>query len=162
MTIRKATRRDARTLLSLIDALADFEKLKRPTASARRRLIRDGFGRKRRFDTLLAFVDEKPVGYALFFETYSSFLSLPTLNLEDIFVLPEHRRQGVGLRLFLQCVREARKRGCGRMEWMVLDWNINAIRFYRTLHARHLKEWLPFRLDRREFTRLLRIQEALR
>jgi GNAT superfamily N-acetyltransferase len=77
------------------------------------------------------------------------------LYLEDIFVLPEFRRRRVGLDLFLRCVAEARKRGCGRMEWTVLDWNINAIRFYRKLGARQLTQWLPFRLGRGQFSGIL-------
>lgn len=156
LVIRKARPSDAKTLLSLINALADFEKLKRPSTAARRRLIRDAFGRRKRYDAFLAFLSGTAVGYAIVFETYSSFLALPTLYLEDIFVLPEFRRNRIGLRLFMYCVREAQRRGCGRMEWMVLDWNINAIRFYERLHARQLKEWLPFRLNRNEFSRLLK------
>lgn len=160
IVIRKATREDAGTLLTLINALADFEQLKRPSISARKRLIRDGFGRKKRYDALLAFVDGKPAGYAMFFETYSSFLALPTLYLEDIFVLPEYRKRKIGFNLFLDCVREAKKRGCGRMEWMVLDWNVIAIRFYRKLRARQLNEWLPFRINRREFSKILRTRRS--
>lgn len=142
-------------LLFLIDSLADFEKLKRPSPSARKRLLRDAFGKKKRYEALLAFQYGKAAGYAIFFETYSSFRALPTLYLEDIFVLPEYRKQKIGLRLFLHCVREAKKRGCGRMEWMVLDWNVNAIRFYKKVHARRLQAWLPFRLEQAQFTSLL-------
>ncbi|MBI4548596.1 MAG: GNAT family N-acetyltransferase [Ignavibacteriae bacterium] len=145
--IRSATKSDGKSLLSLIDALADFEKLKRPTASARKRLLRDAFGKRKRFDAVLAFVDRTPVGYAIFFETYSSFLVLPTLYLEDIFILPGYRRQGVGLKLFRACLTVAKRRGCGRMEWVVLDWNKGAIKFYRKLKARHMKEWLFYRLE---------------
>lgn len=153
-TIRPASSKDSRIFLQLIDALADFEKLKRPSPAGRKRLLRDGFGKRKRFDALLAFVDGTPVGYAIVFETYSSFLALPTLYLEDIFILPEYRRMGVGLNLFLHCVVEAKKRRCGRMEWTVLDWNRNAIRFYEKLGAQHLKEWFPFRLEREQIAAL--------
>ncbi len=155
LIIRQATRKDGKALLHLIDALANFEKLDRPTRSARRRLLLGAFGKKKRFDALLAESNGKAIGYAVFFETYSSFLALPTLYLEDIFVLPEYRRQNVGLQLFKKCVSEAKRRGCGRMEWMVLDWNRNAIRFYDRLGARQLREWLPFRLDSQDFLRII-------
>lgn len=145
--IRWARKKEGKSLFELIDALADFEKLKKPGRAARVRLLRDAFSAKRRFDVLLAFVQDKPVGYAVIFETYSSFRALPTLYLEDLFVLPEFRKQGAGLKLFRRCVVEVRRRGCGRMEWMVLDWNKNAIRFYRKQRAQHMKEWLLYRLE---------------
>ncbi|MBI1805990.1 MAG: GNAT family N-acetyltransferase [Ignavibacteria bacterium] len=147
VTIRRVKKSDAAVFLSLINALADFEKLKRPTRAARTRLLRDAFGKKKRFDAYLAFVDTKAVGYAIIFETYSSFLARPTLYLEDLFVLPEHRKQHIGLKLFRACFAEAKRRGCGRMEWMVLDWNINAIRFYKHLGAQHLNNWFFYRLE---------------
>lgn len=146
LTIRPARRSEGRTFLRLIDALADFEKLKRPGPAARRRLLRDAFGRKRRFDALLAFYDSTAVGYAIIFETYSSFLALPTLYLEDIFILPEYRSHGIGGRLFQRCLQEAKRRKCGRMEWVVLDWNKGAIRFYERIRARRMKEWLLYRI----------------
>lgn len=155
--IRKAGRKDASALLTLIEALARFEKLEPPSRAARQRLIDDGFGPRHRYDAFLAEVHGKPVGYAIVFETYSSFLARPTLYLEDIFVLPGHRRHRIGLKLLLWCVREAQKRGCGRMEWMVLDWNVNAIRFYERLGTRELKGWIPFRVKREEFSKLLKI-----
>ena len=145
--VRWARKKESKTLLELIDALADLEKLKKPGRAARVRFLRDAFGAKKRFNVLLAFVQDKSVGYAIIFETYSSFRALPTLYLEDLFVLPEFRKQGVGLKLFRRCVVEARKRCCGRMEWMVLDWNKNAIRFYRKQRAKQMKEWLLYRLE---------------
>jgi GNAT superfamily N-acetyltransferase len=112
--IRAAKREDASILLGLIDALADYEKLPRPTSEARERLIRDGFGEKPRFEAFLAELDGRIAGYAFTFETYSSFVALPTLYLEDIFVVPEARRKGVGKALFEFCIQEAVRRGCGR------------------------------------------------
>ena len=144
--IRHVTTRNSKALLSLIDALAEFEKLERPTPAARKRLLRDSCGKRKRFDAYLSFLDGKAVGYAIVFETYSSFLALPTLYLEDIFVLPEYRRHGIGLKLFRYCCAEARRRGCGRMEWVVLDWNKSAIRFYNRLGAKRMKEWQLYRL----------------
>lgn len=154
--IRKAGRSDAKSFLALVDALADYEKLKRPTAAARKRLIRDGFGTKKRFDAFLAFVGDEPAGYIIIFETYSSFLALPTLFLEDLFVLPGFRKQKIGWKLIQKCVQEAKRRGCGRMEWMVLDWNKLAINFYEKLGATRLKAWLPYRLSREDFDKILK------
>src|SRR4249920_2592880 len=109
ITIRRTRRTDARTFLSLVDALADYEKLPRPTPSARKRLVRDGFGARRRFESLLMNADNVSVGYAFFFETYSSFLARPTLYLEDLFILPEYRSRGLGKRLFNACLAEAKR-----------------------------------------------------
>ena len=145
--IRWARRSDGAALLALIDALAGFEKLRKPTPAARRRLLKDAFGARKRFDVLLAEAGSEAVGYAIFFETYSSFRALPTLFLEDIFVLPAHRGLGVGGQLFDRCVREALRRGCGRMEWIVLDWNRSAQKFYRRRNARQMREWELYRLE---------------
>ena len=146
LTLRRARKADAKVFLSLVYALADFEKLKHPTNAARSRLLRDGFGKHRRFDPCIACIDGKPVGYAIVFETYSSFLAKPTLYLEDIFILPEYRGKGIGLELFRYCVAEAKRRSCGRMEWAVLDWNRNAIRFYDRYGAKQMKDWVMYRL----------------
>jgi GNAT superfamily N-acetyltransferase len=134
----------------LIDALADYEKLARPSRAARARLLADAFGPRQRFEAYLALIDGTPVGYAIVFETYSSFLALPTLYLEDLFVLPAFRKQRIGLALFRACAELARRRGCGRMEWVVLDWNEIAIRFYERLGARHLREWHTYRLTKEQ------------
>ncbi len=155
ITIRKARPQDGKAFLSLVNALADFEKLARPTPAARARLLKDGFGRKKRFEAFLARDGKKPVGYAIIFYTYSSFLALPTLYLEDLFVLPGYRGRGVGKQLFLHCVREAERQKCGRMEWVVLDWNTTAIKFYERFGAQHLKEWYTFRLTANELRKIL-------
>ncbi|MBZ5551441.1 MAG: GNAT family N-acetyltransferase [Acidobacteriia bacterium] len=146
--ITRATREEGSILLALIDALADFEKLQKPVGEARARLLEHGFGERPRFETWLARVEGKAVGYALAFETYSSFLALPTFYLEDLFVLPEYRKRKVGLALFTHLVGEAQRRGCGRMEWAVLDWNTGALRFYERLGARWLNDWKVYRLTR--------------
>jgi GNAT superfamily N-acetyltransferase len=144
--VRPAVPADAETFLSLVDALADYEKLDRPTPEARERLIRDGFGESPRFQAYIAELDGRAVGYAITFETYSSFLALPTLYLEDVFVLPEARRQGVAGAVFRRLASEAMDRGCGRMEWAVLDWNRLAIGFYEKMGARRLSDWYTYRL----------------
>jgi len=153
--IRQAQRSDGQALLSLVDALADYEKLPRPDASARERLLQDTFGERQRIEVYLAELAGKPVGYAIIFETYSSFLALPSLYLEDIFVLSDYRGRQVGYQLFLHCIEEAHRRGCGRMEWAVLDWNQPAIDFYERFGARQLKEWLYYRLLRNDMERII-------
>ncbi|HYP09039.1 MAG TPA: GNAT family N-acetyltransferase [Bryobacteraceae bacterium] len=145
-TVRKAVVSDEPAILALVDALADYEKLARPTASARARLMRDMFGERPRIDCFLAFMDGYPVGYAIVLETYSSFLALPTLYLEDLFILEEYRQRGVGKALFGVAVEEAHRRGCGRMEWTVLAWNQLAIGFYQKLGAEHMREWQLYRI----------------
>jgi GNAT superfamily N-acetyltransferase len=153
--IRKATSRDSKAFLGLVKSLADFENLEPPSKEAQRRLINDTFGRGKRLNLLLAFSDDgKAVAYALYFFTYSSFLARPTLYLEDIFVLEEFRGKGVGKSLFLKLVREAKTLGCGRMEWAVLTWNKNAIRFYEELGARRMNDWHYYRLDQKGIGRL--------
>ena len=153
--IRTATHKDAEAFILLVNALADYEKLARPDAAACERLVKDAFGEQKRIDVFLAEVGGQPVGYAIVLETYSSFLALPTLYLEDIFVLSQHRGRRAGYLLFKHCVREAVKRGCGRMEWMVLDWNKLAQDFYERLGARRLGEWLPYRMVRTELEAML-------
>src|SRR5512146_1226110 len=105
--VRRARNEDAQAILQLVDALADYEHLPRPNEGARTRLIRDLFSERPRLDCYLCEVDGRAVGYAFIFETYSSFLALPTLYLEDLFVLPDYRGRGVGRALFLHCAREA-------------------------------------------------------
>jgi GNAT superfamily N-acetyltransferase len=152
--VRRAEAADAPVLLDLIDALADYERLERPDASARERLVRDAFGERPRLETWLVEVEGRAVGYALLFETYSSFLGRPTLYLEDLFVLPDHRRAGLG-ELVMRCLaREAVQRGCGRMEWMVLAWNEPALRFYDRLGARRLDDWVAYRFTTDDLERL--------
>jgi GNAT superfamily N-acetyltransferase len=140
--IRSFGRGDGEALIGLVAALARYERLTPPTRAAGRRLVRDV---GRRIRVKLAFVGGKAVGYAIYFFTYSSFLAKPTLYLEDIFVLPESRRHGIGRAFFRILLREAKREGCGRMEWTVLDWNTPALTFYRKIRARPMKEWILFR-----------------
>lgn len=155
ITIRKCSPADGPALLSLILALAAYEKLDPPDAAAQQRLIRDLGGDRPRYEAYLAELNARPVGYTFIFETYSSFLALPTFYLEDFFVLPEERGKKIGLALFRGMVREAHRRGCGRMEWAVLDWNRLAIDFYERAGARQLNEWKYYRLTRSDMERVL-------
>ncbi len=157
-TLRPATLADAPGFIRLVIGLADFEKLDPPDAAAQQRLVRDGFGDQPRFETWLAFVEgvAEPVGYAIFLETYSSFLALPSLYIEDVFVLPEHRRQGIGGALLKQAVALADRRGCGRVEWTALDWNTNARQVYeQRLGAQHMSEWCLYRMTQDAMQRYL-------
>jgi GNAT superfamily N-acetyltransferase len=143
--IRKVRPEDGTALANLIDALADYEKLTPPTSEAQERLRHDLFETKR-IDSWLAWYEGKAVGYTIVCETYSSFLALPTLYLEDLFVKPEYRGKGVGRALFNEMREEAKRRGCGRMEWTVLDWNQLAIDFYERLGAERKGEWILYRI----------------
>ena len=157
LLLRRATREDASALIELITALARFEQLTPPNAEEQKRLLEDGFGDQPRFEAWLAFWEHAPlpVGYAVFFETYSTFRATPTFYLEDIFVLPEYRRRGIGSALLQHCIRLAHERGCARMEWTCLDWNRKAQQVYERLGARHLSEWYLYRLTREGMEKFL-------
>lgn len=144
--IRKGRRPDSVQVLKLVNALADFEHLEPPSPAGQRRLLNDIF-EKKRVNLLVADYRGVLIGYALYFYNYSSFEAKPSLYLEDLFVLPAHRKKGTGFALFKKCVEEAIRTGCGRMEWAVLDWNSKAMQFYESLGARKLDEWRIYRLD---------------
>lgn len=147
LRVRQAAPADGPALLELVTALAEYEKLPPPDAHARERLLRDGFGTAPRFELLFGELDGRPVAYSLYFFTYSSFLARPTLYLEDLFVLPEARRHGMGGAMLRALAERALAADCGRMEWAALTWNRLAIDFYERLGAKALEEWRTFRLD---------------
>ena len=156
--LRPLTHEHAAAFCRLVIALADFEKLTPPDAAAQARLIEDALGTKPRIEVWLAFVndDTEPCGYMILVETYSSFLALPTLYLEDLFVLPERRKGGVGGALLKKGVSLAHERGCGRVEWTALDWNVNAQQVYeQRIGAKRMSEWLLYRMTRADMQRLL-------
>jgi len=146
LSIRPATRRDASVIFRLIRGLAEYERLAHEMEATVGQIRRHGFGRRPYFEALICRRDRTPVGFALYFFTYSTFLGRPTLYLEDLFVLPAERGQGAGRALLGELGRIAVRRGCGRMEWAVLDWNAPSIRFYRKLGAKLRKEWILTRL----------------
>ncbi|MBI2203053.1 MAG: GNAT family N-acetyltransferase [Candidatus Rokubacteria bacterium] len=156
LTIRPGTKRDVRLILELIRGLADYERLAHEVEATAARIRRHGFGRPRYFETLIAAQDGRPVGFALYFFTYSTFLARPSLYLEDLFVRPDARGRGAGKALLAELARIARRRGCGRMEWAVLDWNEPSIRFYESLGARLRKDWVLTRLTGEPLARLAR------
>jgi len=157
ISVRRAVPADSDNILRLIDALADYEKLDRPTPEAQQRLLADAFAERPRFDIFLA---ETPAGeaagYAFVLENYSTFLALPTLYLEDLFVLPEFRGTGAGSALFSKVAEEAKRRGCGRVEFVVLDWNELAQEFYHRKGARRLEDWYFYRLDADQFDKVIK------
>ncbi len=151
--VRSARKTDARQFIGLVLALARFEHLDPPPEAGRKRLVEDVF-EKRRVRLLVAAKGKELVGYALYFYSYSSFVAKPTLYLEDLFVLEEYRRLGVGFSLFRRCVDIALAEGCGRMEWAVLTWNEKAIRFYEKLGAKRMSDWHAYRLDEAALDRI--------
>lgn len=151
--VRKGRRADAEQFVGLVLALAEFEHLDPPTKRGRARLVDDIFRRKK-INLLVASDGERLVGYALYFYTYSSFVAKPTLYLEDLFVLEEYRKRGIGFALFRKCVEIAVSEGCGRMEWAVLTWNEKALKFYEKLGARRMSDWYVYRLDEKALGRV--------
>lgn len=153
-TIRRAGPADAAALFELIKGLAEYEKLGHAVSGSPGELAQHLQGERPYVEALLAEAAGKPIGLAIFFTTYSTFLTRPGLYLEDIFVLPGHRGGGVGRALLGAVARLARQRGCGRMEWTVLDWNAPAIGFYEGLGAKVLPDWRVCRLTGDELARL--------
>ena len=154
LSIRPGTPRDARLIVRMIGGLAEYEHLAHTVAMTPAALRRHGFGRRRYFETLICRREGRPVGFALYFFTYSTFRAQPSLYLEDLFVLPEERGAGAGRALLAALARIAVRRGCGRMEWTVLDWNAPSIRFYERLGATLHREWILTRLSDRPLRRL--------
>ncbi len=154
VTVRPLTETDIPTFLNLVQALADYEKMAGPDNEARERLTRDALTDPPRFWVLLAEQDGRVIGYGMYFFTYSSFLARPTLYVEDIFVLPEARRNGAGRALMKALAREAARKECGRMEWTVLDWNEPAIALYESFGGRILEEWRIVRLTTKRLVQL--------
>lgn len=144
--IRPATRVDARELLGLIRALADYEKLAHMVSTDEAMLERELFAPDSPAEALICRVDGEAVGMAIYCHNFSTFLGRKGLYLEDLFVKQEHRGRGYGKALLLATARIAHQRNCGRFEWMVLDWNTPSIRFYESLGAKRLDEWRLFRV----------------
>lgn len=156
LVIRRGTERDVPTILKLIRGLAEYERLAHEVEATTARVRVHGFGRRRYFETIIGRRGGKPVGFALYFFTYSTFLARPTLYLEDLFVLPEERGTGAGKALLRALARIAVRRGCGRLEWAVLDWNRPAIGFYKRLGAKLRRRWILTRLTGTPLRRLAR------
>ena len=154
--IRRAARADVPALLGLIRGLAEYERLTPLVTAAEDGLAETLFGTQANAEALLAEVDGEPVAFALYFQNVSTFLGRRGLYLEDLFVLPSHRRRGIGKALLAECARIAHERSCGRFEWMALDWNTPAIEFYKSLGASEMAEWRLFRMTGDALARLAR------
>lgn len=152
--IKPGKARDLPTILALIRGLAEYERLLHAFKATLASLRRHGFGPRPYFQTLICWRGRKPIAVAIYFFMYSTFAARPILYLEDIYVLPEERGQGAGKALLRELARIAVRRGCGGMEWLVLDWNTPAIRFYRRIGAKLAKEWLLTRLTGAPLRRL--------
>ena len=152
--IRRATAEDAGQILKFVRALAAFERAPDAVEATEEGLIRDGFGPNPFFQCLIADYDGQPAGFALYFFNYSTWVGRPGIYVEDLFVLPEFRRKGIGRALLKRVAAVAMENGCQRLQWEVLDWNTPAIDLYRELGAEFLDEWRNVRLGAEAIERL--------
>ena len=152
--IRPADVDDVPIILELIRDLATYERAPDEVVATEEQLVDVLFGERPVAEVLLAFEEESPVGFAVYFYNFSTWLGRAGLYLEDLFVKPEKRGKGYGRALLVELAQIARNRGCGRMEWAVLNWNEPAIKFYRALGAQPMHEWTVFRLTRPEIAKL--------
>jgi len=146
MIIRDAVEADIPLILSLIRALAVYEKLEHKVVATEDVLRESLFGARPYAETIIAEDDGKPVGFAVFFHNFSTFIGRPGIYLEDLFVNPEARGRGYGKALLARLAAIAKERNCGRLEWSVLDWNEPSINFYKSLGAVPLDDWTMFRV----------------
>lgn len=146
LEIRPATEDDVPLILSFIRELAEYEKLGHEVVATEETLRESLFGERRVAEVLLGYMDGEPAAFALFFHNFSTFLGRPGIYLEDLFVRPEHRGSGIGKAMLSHLARLAVERGCGRLEWWVLDWNEPAIGFYEKLGAVPMDDWAVYRL----------------
>jgi len=148
-----ATERDVPLILRLIKDLAEYENLSDAVVSTEDSLRESLFGR-RAAETIIGYCDDEPAGFAMFFQTFSTFKGAPGMYLEDLYVIPKFRRHGLGTKFLKRLAQIAVERGYGRVEWSVLDWNDLAIGFYKGLGAQPLDEWTVFRLNGDSLRRL--------
>lgn len=145
--IEKVDKRNFDDFLYLIEKLSEYEKLEPPDKEAKNRLMEDGTGKNSKYEAFLGKLNGNPISYVIYLMTYSSFLALPTLFLEDFFVLELYRRKSIGQKMFDFCVEKAKEKGCGRIEWCVLNWNTPAIKFYGKNKATKM-DWTFFRFTK--------------
>lgn len=146
-TIEPAHEADAPLIHELICELARYEKLSHEVEGTEEDLRRTLFGPRPFAEALIARFEGEPAGFALFFHNYSTFLARPGIYLEDLFVRPAFRGKRIGKALLVQLAKLARERGCGRIEWWVLDWNVAAIEFYKSIRAQSMDDWTVYRMD---------------
>ncbi len=148
ITIRPALASDAPLLLELIRGLAEYERLAHEVVATEAQLAAELGAAQPVVHALIAELEGSPVGFALYFFSFSTFLGRQGLYLEDLYVRPQARSHGIGRALLAELARRAAERSCGRLEWSVLDWNVDAQRFYTDLGARPMADWTVWRLDR--------------
>jgi GNAT superfamily N-acetyltransferase len=153
-TIAPASERDVPTILRMIKALAEYERLDHAVTATEDRLQRTLFGPNPAAEVLMAYAGQQPAGFALFFHNYSTFLGQRGVYLEDLFVVPEWRGHGLGRQLLSRLAAISLERDCGRLEWSVLDWNAPAIGFYRKLGALPMDDWTIMRVTGEPLQRL--------
>ncbi|WYM00010.2 MAG: GNAT family N-acetyltransferase [Gloeotrichia echinulata CP02] len=156
LNLRFAEPDDCGVLFDLIQQLAEYEKLSHAVTGNVMALKEHLFGSPRYVEAILAEYAGQAVGFALFFPNYSTFLTKPGIYLEDLFVLPEYRRQGIGKALLTKLAQIAVERDCGRLEWSVLDWNVSAQAFYRSMGATILDDWRICRVTEAGLTKIVR------
>lgn len=150
VSVEKVTSASFSTFLELIKQLAYYEHVEPPDKQAQERLRKDCLGTHPLFEAYLAYNEETAIGYLIIYYTYSSFLALPTLYIEDIYVIESYRQHGYGQQLFDFCKKFATKKGCGRIEWNVYTWNTPALDFYEKNHAQRLDKYY-YRIDKDQF-----------
>ncbi len=155
LRIVKAEREHLPRVVELMKGLAEFEKLLDQFSVTTDLLERYLFGDAAVAELLIGYIEDDICGYALFFHNFSTFLGRPGIYLEDVYVEPDARGMGLGKALLLEVLRTARKRGCARCEWIVLDWNERAKKFYESMGARPLGDWILYRMDEAGLKRLL-------
>jgi GNAT superfamily N-acetyltransferase len=147
LNLRPATPTDVPTILRFIRELALYEREPDAVVATEADLLRDGFGPTPRFKAIIADLDSKPVGFALYFTSYSTWRGHHGIRLEDLYVTPEHRKKGIGRALLAHLARIAVDEGCPRLEWDVLEWNAPAIAVYERVGAHILNEWRIMRIE---------------
>jgi GNAT superfamily N-acetyltransferase len=148
--IQSASEKDVPVILVFIKDLAAYERLSHLVVATEELLRKTLFGERKVAEVILGYEGNTPVAFALFFHNFSTFLGLPGIYLEDLFVKPEYRRKGYGKMMLSHLAQITVERNCGRLEWSVLDWNEPAIDFYRTLGAVALDDWTTFRITGNE------------
>lgn len=154
LRIRQAERSDVPLILQFIRELAEYEKLSPEMVATPEDLLRDGFSNRPYFQVVIAEWDGEPAGFALYFYNYSTFQGRPGLYLEDLFVRPSYRGKGIGKALLVHLAKVAVEQNCGRYQWQVLDWNTPSIKFYESLDAQMMKQWLTMRVTGEALARL--------
>jgi len=154
LRIKRTTKEDVRLILTFIRELAQHEKALDRVSATEEALLVTLFGQRPYAEAVIAYENDEPVAFALYFFSYTSFSALPGLYLEDIFVRPAARGSGVGRQLFAFLAQRAIERNCARMEWSVLNWNERAIRFYEKLSAEPVRDWTVFHLSKEKMAQL--------